>query len=237
MKRTPAWSPSGNEGGGLRRPSTRARRSACIGGGGGGGGGANPLEPHEVGGAGRHSRSAAAGDLLRDARGSLPRPAGSCRRTASGPRRQPDDLLGRVDVPDRNSAQALCRAPRKERTHQTIGKAYHCRIMEGLDAFNQRFAVELSADEIEGALESTDEIKAAINAGGEKPPSKVPDQMPDGTGEYMRSAKKDDWIEQLLELESRRQTWPAGTASTAPSMPARPSSAPRHMSRSRSRPR
>jgi hypothetical protein len=89
----------------------------------------------------------------------------------------------------------------KERTHQTVGKAYHCRIMEGLDAFNQRFAVELSADEIEGALESTDEIKAAINAGGEKPRSKVPDQMPDGTGEYMRSAKKDDWIEQLLELD------------------------------------
>ena len=88
----------------------------------------------------------------------------------------------------------------KERMHYTLGKAYHCRIMEGLTAFNQRFAVELSAEDIEGALESTDEIKAAIVAAGHKPASKVPDQMPDGSGEYMRPAKKWDWSQQLLDI-------------------------------------
>jgi hypothetical protein len=89
----------------------------------------------------------------------------------------------------------------KERVHQVHGKAYHCRIMEGADAFHQRFAVELTEEDCEGALESTDQIKAAINAAGEKPVAKVPDQLPDGGGEYMRAAKKDDWIAQLLDLD------------------------------------
>jgi hypothetical protein len=88
----------------------------------------------------------------------------------------------------------------KERAHYTMGKAYHCRIMEGLTEFNRRFAVELSQEDIEGALESTDEIKAAITAAGHKPAAKVPDQMPDGSGEYMRPAKKWDWSQQLLDI-------------------------------------
>lgn len=83
-----------------------------------------------------------------------------------------------------------------ERVHQTIGKAYHCRIMEGADEFHRRFAVELTEEDCAGALESTDQIKAAITEAGHKPSAKVPD---DG-GEYMRAAKKDDWIAQLLGI-------------------------------------
>lgn len=89
---------------------------------------------------------------------------------------------------------------KKDPAHRTIGKAYHCRIMEGADEFHRRFAVELTEEDCEGALESTDQIKAAIAALGHKPHSKVPDHLPDG-GEYMRAAKKADWIAQLLELD------------------------------------
>jgi len=88
----------------------------------------------------------------------------------------------------------------KERIHNTIGKAYHCRIMEGIDAFNARFAVELTEEECEDALESTDQIKQAINEAGYKPSAKVPDFMPGSTETYMRAAKKDDWIRQLLDI-------------------------------------
>jgi hypothetical protein len=89
----------------------------------------------------------------------------------------------------------------KDPAHRTIGKAYHCRIMEGADEFHRRFAVELTEEDCEGALESTDQIKAAIKALDRPPYSKVPDQLPDGGGEYLRAAKKDDWIAQLLELD------------------------------------
>jgi len=89
----------------------------------------------------------------------------------------------------------------KERLHHTIGKAYHCRIMEGVDAFNQRFAVWLSEEDCKGALESTEQIKAAITAAGHKPYTQVFDRMPDSTDEYKRSAKKADWIRQLLDID------------------------------------
>jgi hypothetical protein len=87
----------------------------------------------------------------------------------------------------------------KEKLHHTVGKAYHCRIMEGLDAFRERFAVWLTEEECRGALDGTDQIKAAINAAGHKPMTKVPDRIDDGTV-YMRAAKKSDWIAQLLMI-------------------------------------
>lgn len=89
----------------------------------------------------------------------------------------------------------------EERVHHTIGKAYHCRIMEGAEEFARRFAVELSEEECKDALVHTDQIKAAISGAGEKPVSKVPDQLPDNGGEYMRPAKKADWIAQLLDID------------------------------------
>jgi len=88
----------------------------------------------------------------------------------------------------------------KEKLHHTVGKAYHCRIMEGLDAFNARFAVWLTEEECKGALDGTDQIKAAIVALGAKPVAKVEDRMPDSEDVYMRAAKKADWIEQLLDI-------------------------------------
>jgi hypothetical protein len=106
------------------------------------------------------------------------------------------------------STQWLCEKRRQdeadkaldERIHQVIGKAYHCRIMEGAEEFGRRFAVDLTPEDCEGALESTDQIKAAIVEAGEKPASKVPDKLPSGE-DYMRAAKKDDWIAQLLDID------------------------------------
>jgi hypothetical protein len=88
----------------------------------------------------------------------------------------------------------------KERVHYTVGKAYHCRIMEGVEAFRARFAVWLTEEECKGALDGTDQIKAAIVAAGHKPLGKVWDKMPDTDEPYQRSAKKDDWIAQLLDI-------------------------------------
>lgn len=51
-----------------------------------------------------------------------------------------------------------------DKAHQIFGRAYHCRLMEGRAAFDQRFAVELTPAECPGCLESTDQIKAAIGS-------------------------------------------------------------------------
>lgn len=114
--------------------------------------------------------------------------------------------------PKRQREQAEAAA---EKQHHTMGKAYHCRIMEGAEAFAQRFVVELDPAEHGDALVSTAQIKAAIGkhmtadtrksaSPGDmvpvKPVSKVPDEMPDGSS-YDRPAVKADWIAQLLELE------------------------------------
>lgn len=105
------------------------------------------------------------------------------------------------------STNWLCEKRRKaeaekaldERIHQVIGKAYHCRIMEGAEEFARRFAIDLTAEDCEGALEHTEEIKAAITAMEQKPWAKVPDVSGDGT-EFLRPARKADWIRQLLTL-------------------------------------
>lgn len=101
---------------------------------------------------------------------------------------------------DARKREAEAAAEAKEKAHRVIGKAYHCRILEGAEAYAQRFAVELSAEDCAGALEHTDQIKAAINAAGVKPFSKVEDALPDGTV-YMRSAVKADWEQQLLSID------------------------------------
>lgn len=90
-----------------------------------------------------------------------------------------------------------------ERLHRSIGRAYHCRILEGREEYARRFACELTPEECKGALESTDEIKAAILKAGHKPHAKVTDQMPDGSGAFSRTARKEDWILQLLEIDPK----------------------------------
>lgn len=86
------------------------------------------------------------------------------------------------------------------RVWRTIGRAYHCRLLEGAAEYQARYAVDLTAEDCKDALASTDEIKAAIAHLGGKPASKVPDTLPDGTA-YMRAAKKEDWTAQLLALD------------------------------------
>lgn len=49
-----------------------------------------------------------------------------------------------------------------EREHFTMGKAYHCRLMEGASVFALRYAVTLDPADYPDALVSTDQIKAAI---------------------------------------------------------------------------
>jgi hypothetical protein len=88
----------------------------------------------------------------------------------------------------------------KTQITRIVGKAYHCRLLEGASEFALRFARDLAPEDCEGALTTTEQIKAAIEGHGEKPVSKVADQLPDGQA-YQRSAKKDDWIEQLLRLD------------------------------------
>lgn len=86
-----------------------------------------------------------------------------------------------------------------------IGKAYHARILEGAEAYASRFACALNPEDCKGALESTDEIKAAIGSFGAKPWTKVAEILPPTAGvpeqTYMRPAKKEDWIRQLEELD------------------------------------
>jgi len=50
----------------------------------------------------------------------------------------------------------------EEKAHHVFGKAYHCRIMEGADAYARRFAIRLDPANFPDALVSTDQIKAAI---------------------------------------------------------------------------
>jgi hypothetical protein len=73
-------------------------------------------------------------------------------------------------------------------------------LLEGAGEYAKRFCRELTPEDCEGALATTDEIKAAIKAKGEKPVSKVPDRLPDGTA-FERSAKKEDWEAQLIRLD------------------------------------
>lgn len=106
-----------------------------------------------------------------------------------------------------------------DKAHQTMGKAYHCRIMEGRGAFDERFVVALDPADFPNALVKTDQIKAAIGRfqtadtrktakDGDmvpvKPVSKVDDEMPDGST-YQRAAVKADWIDQLLTLDPKAE--------------------------------
>lgn len=89
--------------------------------------------------------------------------------------------------------------PKTQET-RILGRAYHCRLLEGAEEYEKRFARLLTPEDCEGALATTDEIKAAIKAKGHKPFSKVPATLGDGTA-YERAAVKDDWAWQLLAID------------------------------------
>jgi hypothetical protein len=88
----------------------------------------------------------------------------------------------------------------KSQAFRTIGKAYHCRLLEGAEEYAKRFACVLTPEDCEGALTTTEQIKAAIKGFEQKPVAKVPDTLPDGQA-YERAAVKADWIAQLLAID------------------------------------
>jgi len=71
------------------------------------------------------------------------------------------------------------------------GKAVHCLVLEGRDAYQSRYAVELDASDFEGVLISTDEIKAAISRFTRRGPV-----SPTGT-------TKQELLDQLVALGER----------------------------------
>jgi hypothetical protein len=111
-------------------------------------------------------------------------------------------MLFWADTPWLNAKkrEEMAESSADEKIHRVLGRAYHCRIMEGSEVYHSRFAVDLSPEECEGALDGVDQIKAAIKAKGASPVAKVMDTHPTA-GEYPRVAKKSDWIAQLLELD------------------------------------
>jgi hypothetical protein len=101
------------------------------------------------------------------------------------------------------------RAEREEgKDHLPIGKAYHCRLLEGASAFAMRFTEAPDESLFEGCLVSTDDIKNAILRLEQAPITRVetgetvPDPKKPGEVKVLtRPAKKEDWIAQLLDLD------------------------------------
>lgn len=79
-----------------------------------------------------------------------------------------------------------------------FGHAIHTLVLEGEEAYAARYVIGL--EKPEGVLETTDQIKARIVELGSKPTAK-------GYDDNSRSAKKEDWIEQLLDLDPEAQIW------------------------------
>lgn len=79
-----------------------------------------------------------------------------------------------------------------------FGKAIHCLVLEGEECYANRYVIGL--EKPQGVLETTDQIKSRIVELGAKPCTK-------GYDDITRSAKKDDWIEQLLDLDPEAQVW------------------------------
>jgi len=79
----------------------------------------------------------------------------------------------------------------EDREHQILGRAYHCRLMEGLAAFEARFAVLPDKAEYKDLLVTDDDIRKALKDAGEKP----------------RSGNKSERILQLLGVDPSANIW------------------------------
>ena len=84
--------------------------------------------------------------------------------------------------------------------HLQTGKLYHKRIVEGREAFEAAYAVQLDQSSIKGVLVSSDEIKKAIREFDQKPTTR-------GFDDNSRTAVKRDWIDQLLALNPDALIW------------------------------
>lgn len=65
------------------------------------------------------------------------------------------------------------REEEEDKASLSIGRAFHARIVEGAEAFNSRYAIELNADNFPDALKSADDLRTAcknhnIKAGNSK---------------------------------------------------------------------
>lgn len=94
----------------------------------------------------------------------------------------------------------------KEKIHYVVGRAYHCRLLEGASAFAMRFCLDIEREDYPEAIESTDEIKDYIVKAGHKPVTTA--MEPDGRGgERVRKARKEDWTNQLLDIDPDAPLW------------------------------
>lgn len=111
--------------------------------------------------------------------------------------------------------------PKKERIdkgHFFVGHAYHCRLLEGREAFYQRYVPEIDRDAYPHAIEKTDEIKDAISkialppelitekSTHHKPVTKVEEDDGQG-GKRQRPAVKADHVAQLLAINPDAPIW------------------------------
>jgi len=80
--------------------------------------------------------------------------------------------------------------PPKQEDYFDTGSAYHCRLLEGREAFQQRYAVALDKADHPNALITLDDIKAAF---------------PDGV--KPRGKSKTEVIEHLRSLDATIETW------------------------------
>lgn len=81
-----------------------------------------------------------------------------------------------------------------------FGNAIHTLVLEGEEVYAARYVIGLDKGAFKTLLESTDQIKARIVELGSKPCTK-------GYDDITRTAKKEDWIAQLLDLDPEAQVW------------------------------
>lgn len=79
----------------------------------------------------------------------------------------------------------------EEKDHLTLGKAYECRILEGKEAFDARFASAPDRRDYPNALVTGDDIKEKLRELGITP----------------RGASKTGWMAQLREFDPDAQLW------------------------------
>lgn len=97
-------------------------------------------------------------------------------------------------------------ADREERSaeHLRVGKAYHAMILEGHDAYTSRFYPAPDPKDYPDALRSVEEIKQALAKLHQTPVTKV--DVPGHDGKT-RTAKKEDWVAQLMAYDRSALVW------------------------------
>jgi hypothetical protein len=99
-----------------------------------------------------------------------------------------------------NSPLNLDREEQEQKDYFDFGNAIHTLVLEGEETYASRYVIGLGKGSFEGLLETTDHIKAKIVELGHKPCTK-------GYDDITRSAKKEDWIAQLHDLDPDIPVW------------------------------